>query len=1022
MAAVPARLSRTPEDAPSYFLMAETWKILVLAGLIGTCFVTVGHPATAAGQVPSVPAGQSFGLLKERGRLHSLTLNASHVYRVKLETGQLLSATFEQMGVDIHLDLFGPAGELLASIDSPNGSQGQEPVLLAAGQPGSYTVVVAAGSLPPARATYLISRAQVRRATPWDTKRADALLSYYAARSSYKKTRNQSKFLQDLRKVVPALERSALPKALRAYAWQELGLASLGRRQWQESAQSYGRAARLFHQLGMRSQEAVVLIGAGSAEVNIPSVDQAVKHLEQGLSLARSIRDEHTEAMASTHLGMFYAERIDAWNAKSHLDRAIAIREKSHDVEGECKALAGKAMLLRNLGEYEEALRIYQDELQRLKPGPQTRAFVLTELGNLYTLAGNPNGAFRYLKEALDLQKQGGGDLADQANTLIGFGFAYAAREDFSAALASYQRALAIYVSQNDPRSQAISLMNIGWVLGSLKRYDEAIDAFERAFSLAQGLKQPFLEGGALLGLAWTERLRGNLDAASSNAEEALKRIESTRSAIPDLNYRLAYFSRFQDAYDFLIRALMEQYNLQPSRNLLERALQVSESARSRNLLDTLGGRDGATVKRLAPVLDARQIQRQVLDPDTILLEYSLGQPKSYLLLVTPDEIERFELPPRDELETLAKDTHDALTDSQIPAERSRALRKATELSRRLLGPVAKRLGQKRLLIVTSGALQLVPFGALPDPVARVKRGNATSAWPEPLLRRHEILLEPSASVLAGIRKIRASRRPASGLLAVLADPVYERDDPRYPRAAGPKEGGSDPVLHHLDRLPASGEEAQAIATGLPAAKVLKALGFGAHRDLLTSGGLKDYGVLHIAAHNYSSEKNPASSALILSRYDSLGRPRNGLLRIKDVSTQDLRSDLVVLSACGSALGKQVRGEGIVGWPWAFLSAGASEVVMSFWDVGDTSTSELMKRFYKNMIQGMSPSNALREAQLQLWSEGKAPRVWGGFMAQGEWNIHPLSLNKAPSAVSSQDGDPRSPAMTRQSPPKRAPR
>src|SRR5581483_634613 len=154
------------------------------------------------------------------------------------------------------------------------------------------------------------------------------------------------------------------------------------------------------------------------------------------------------------------------------------------------------------------ALKVYQNELQRLKPSPRVRATVLAELGSLFTKTGNPDGAFRYLHEALDLQKQG--NPYDQANTLNGFGLAYTRKGDFGAAIASYQQALTIYKSEDDLPAQATSLMNIGWALGSLKRYAEAANAFERAFLLARGLEQPFLEGGALLGMAWTEWLRNN--------------------------------------------------------------------------------------------------------------------------------------------------------------------------------------------------------------------------------------------------------------------------------------------------------------------------------------------------------------------------------------------------------------------------------------------------------------------------------------------------------------------------------
>src|SRR5262249_28745896 len=148
--------------------------------------------------------------------------------------------------------------------------------------------------------------------------------------------------------------------------------------------------------------------------------------------------------------------------------------------------------------------------------------------------------------------------------------------------------------------------------------------------------------------------------------------------------------------YGFTVDVLMEQYRLRKSRDFLERALRVVERARSRSLLDALGERQNDVTARLAPVLSTRQIQSQVLDADTLLLEYYAGASKSYLFLVTRDGIESFALPPRDELAARVKETYDALVASQSRGARMPAIRKAKELSKILLGPVAGRLGQKR--------------------------------------------------------------------------------------------------------------------------------------------------------------------------------------------------------------------------------------------------------------------------------------------------------------------------------------
>lgn len=999
--------------------MAETWKTLALAGLIGTCLGAVGHPAPAAAQVSSVATGQSFDLLKERGRLHSLTLNARHVYRVNLKAGQLLSATFEQLGIDITLDLIGPAGEPLAVIDSPNGDHGQEPVLLVARRPGIYKIVVTTEVSPRRDAVYVVGRAQIGRATQRDRERADAIQSYFAARRL--KEKGGRKQLQAYEAAATALEKAAAPQNVRAYIALDLGNTCYALSLWEESARNFRRAAQLYRGLGMPQEQAAMLVNAGDAESQIPNMDLALKHLGEALSLARANGYEPEEAAASNHLGMYYVDLRDAWTAKPYLDRAASLYGKLGNKEEEITALRGLALLHKNLGEYDEALKIYQDVLKRLSPSPGDRAAVLTDWGNLYTRLGRPDKALHLLQQAFDIRKQKG-DLRGQADTLNGFGRAYNRKGDFNTALLSYQESLRTYGTIRDPRAQAALFMNIGWVLGWLHRYDDATESFKHAYTLIRELKQPTLEAAVLFGFAWIERLRSNLSGAIEGAEAALTRVESTRRDIPDLENRLAYFASLQDIYDFSVDVMMEQYRLGKSRDLLERALWVVERARSRSLLDALGERQRDVTARLAPVLSTRQIQSQVLDADTILLEYYVGASKTYLFWVTRDKIESFALPSRDKLAPRVKETYDALTASRLRGESMLAIRKAKELSKILLGPVAGRLGQKRLLIVPDEALQLVPFEVLPDPDDPAAAMPPGLAWPAPLLLRHEVLLEPSASALAGIRAAKANQQPASGLLTVLADEIYELADPRLPRAAVKRGNKNDQFPGDVERLEASAQEAAAIVAGLPPAKVLKAVGFNANRDLVTSGRLRDYRILHIAAHAYYSFDNPALSALVLSRYDSLGRPRNGLLKVKDISTQDLREDLVVLSACGSALGKEVRGEGIVGWPWAFLSAGASQVVMSFWNIGDDSTADLMQRFYQGMSHGIPAGLALREAQLQMWKEGKSPWSWGGFVAQGEWKVQPFSLNKIPPAVSSQGGAPRSPMTKRKIPPVKKPR
>ncbi len=1012
--------------------MLQSWKrivvlgVLIVTGLGASGFLGAPQaplpqksprpPAPARGSEANPPllVEQHFELLKEVGRPRDLAPNVRHIYRVDLKAGQLLRVAVQQAGIDVRLNLSGPSGQPPIVIDSPNSNQGEEPVLLVARRPGRYMMVVSTESGHRTGETYVIKIAEIRRATPQDRRRASALQSYYAVKDLRRTSgKNPAEFLPAFAAAARSLDTAAAPMDLRAYAWQDLGDLYRGQRLWRESLEADRNAAALFHRLGMKRREATVLTEIGRDEQNLLDVESALKHFEQARALARAVGAEKEEATASMHLGLFYADRADTWNATRHLQRAVSLRKKNQDDDGQSMALNGFGLLYMRLGENEKALKIFEDQLQNLSLSPLKRAVVLTQMGQVYVSMNQPRRAFQYFQQAYDLQSRGG-DPDNQANTLVGFGLAYTRIRSFRNALDSFQKALKIFQDQNNPSSQAATFMNMGWILGSLQRYEEAQDSFKRALALVRPLKNPVVEGSVLLGFAWTERLRGNLSGAQLHGEEALKRVESTRLGLADQGQKISYLASMQDFYEFLVGVLLDQYELKESRDLLERALQVSESARSRGLLDTLGA---AAASRLSPVLTPGEIQQQVLDPDTLLLEYSLGSQKSYLFLVSSREIRRFDLPPKEELEALAKQAHAALANSQVSSEMFRALQKAKELSRILIGPVASQLGNKRLLIVSSGALQLVPIGVLPDPRIPTPAAGKKLVWPQPLLGRHEIIYEPSASVLAGIRRARRRRRPASNLLAALGDAVFERDDARIPGPAAERGGGSDPERGYFDRLPGSGLEVEAITAGLPKEQILKATGFAANIDLFTSGRLKNFGTLHIATHTDYVPQRPELSVMVLSRFDARGRARQGLLRIQDVIAMDLRSDLVVLSSCSSGRGKEVRGEGIVGWPWAFLSAGASEVVMSLWDVKDESTANFMKKFYEIMSNGASSGGALRETQIQMWKAGESPKAWAGFSALGEWNVRPFFLNKTPPAVSSKDGDPRNPTETKKSPP-----
>jgi len=367
------------------------------------------------------------------------------------------------------------------------------------------------------------------------------------------------------------------------------------------------------------------------------------------------------------------------------------------------------------------------------------------------------------------------------------------------------------------------------------------------------------------------------------------------------------------------------------------------------------------------------------------------------------------ELPPRRVIEAAARSLYEQLTsrqkrrgesrrdyDRRVAAADARLDKETAAVSRMLLGGITRQLNAewrtKRLAIVAAGALQYLPFAALPAPGAR---GS--------LAATHEIVNIPSASVLAVLRRESAGRRPATRALAILADPVFETTDPRVASKTAPPAVPTNDIATAsralevadglyaripLSRLPFSRDEARAIAALTESNDNMLAVDFKASRAAVLGGALSGYRMVHLATHGVLDGERPALSSLILSLVDERGRRQNGYLRLPDIYNMRLDADLVVLSACQTALGKEIQGEGLVGLTRAFIYAGAPRVVASLWQVSDLATAELMKKFYRGMLrQHLPAAAALRAAQVEMSQDPRwsSPFFWAGFVLQGEW-------------------------------------
>jgi CHAT domain-containing protein len=256
------------------------------------------------------------------------------------------------------------------------------------------------------------------------------------------------------------------------------------------------------------------------------------------------------------------------------------------------------------------------------------------------------------------------------------------------------------------------------------------------------------------------------------------------------------------------------------------------------------------------------------------------------------------------------------------------------------------------------------------------------------------------------LRRELQGRKPAEKMVAVLADPVFDPEDPRLKLArqtesAQPLTSSLPAELERavrgaglgndrgtLSRLPFTRDEAEAIVAVAPAGQSTRATDFKASRATATSAELGHYRIVHLATHGLLNTENPELSGIVLSLVDEQGKPQDGFLRLHEVYNLNWPAELVVLSACQTGLGKEINGEGLVGLTRGFMYAGAKRVLASLWNVNDSVTAELMKRFYHGLlVKGLPPSAALRAAQVEMWKRrpSRSPYYWAPFVLQGEW-------------------------------------
>jgi CHAT domain-containing protein len=812
-----------------------------------------------------------------------------------------------------------------------------------------------------------------------------------------------------------------------------------------EALTQFNRAIDLYRLIGDRRGEALCLTALGSLS-SLQGKEQAAldSHLK-ALEFFRATGDLQQQGVALNGAGQAFEDLGEKQTALDNYERALELFRRIENFDFATVTEYKIASSYRKSGDTESALLHYQQCLLLGRSAGKTRlqAYALKDIAEIYQAQGKERETFSQYQKVLRLYRTAG-DLRGQAMILRSIGGLFLAGGENNKALSFYKQALPLIRTAGDRDGEISTLIEIGRAARAANLLDEALSYVEQSIERIEALRS-FVVSPDLRSSYFTSvhehyelciQLLMQLDPQRPGrgyAARALRVSESARAralaetlaeAGADIRQGMdpRKIEREQALQQML--AAKERYQLQlaSNRELQPEAAQVAREIRQLITEEqVLQGEMRAENPRYAAIvqpqpLSLEEIQAELRGEDTIVLEYSLGDKQSFLWAVTEDSFSGYELPPRATIEAAAHDVYDLLTARQRLGDekyyQQRVIQadaefpvKALALSNLLLGPVAAKLGKRRLLIITDGLLQYIPFEALPVPqLSANQTSDQAVGEPDPLVSDHEVVSLPSISVLSVLRRDRTTSNAKQKVVAVFADPVFGANDKRLARSAGtPGETDKAPApelalaLRGFDdfvegqaipRLPHTETEANGILNLVPSDQSLSATGFSANRSTMLSPQIGEYQIVHFATHGLINSAQPRLSGIILSMVDKNGSVENGFIRLSDIYNLKLDARLVVLSACSTGLGKDVKGEGLVGLTRGFMHAGARSVVASLWKVDDRATSELMNRFYAAMlVEKLPPAAALRVAKEALRKEKRwqAPYYWAGFVLQGEY-------------------------------------
>jgi len=823
-------------------------------------------------------------------------------------------------------------------------------------------------------------------------------------------------------------------RRMEATTLNQIGRARMNLGKPAQAFEDHQRALEIFGELENRQGQAGSLANLGNLHKRAGRIEEAFQAYESALTIWQETGFVGDQATTWLSLGDLYLLQNKLDDALASFERARSLGTQAQDRRVEAISLRRLGDLQDRLGRSSEAREALERslELRRELEDRRGEAHVLSSLGTVAMKEGSLTEARDHLQHSLELfrsLKDGHGE----AVALHKLGRVAYREGKLEQAYERHAEAIPLYRKYRDRQGETSSTFGAARALHDLGRLEDARELLENTTASTQSLRT---ESGSL-------ELRATYFASRAHYWELyIDTLMELHERDPLVGSNVLAFDAAEEwrARSFLdllqearlkIRKGADQDLLEEERRLRERLnlllanrlLEPGDGSRLADLARSLGGEEQELLRQLdrvhgelrsrsplapeltqlTPLLLSEIREEELLDRDTVLLAYFLGPKRSYLWLVGDRLVgdrnfESYPLPDRKTIESTAREVQRHLVEANVLLRDSET-EAIDRLSEMILAPLEEALEKgsdapKRLVVISDGALQYIPFAALRDPTAE----QAT-----PLVTNYEIIHLPSASVLAALRERGREDVPdredverTSHLIAVIADPVFQaKDDSRIQLPESPEiaRAARDLGRDRLAPLPFTRDEATAILELAPEGTALGLLGHDANRDAVMSGRLAPFSVLHFATHGLVSPAHPELSGLVLSLVDDRGQAQAGFLSLSDIYSLEISARLVVLSACDTGLGRQLQGEGLMGLTRGFFHAGAAGLVVSLWQVEDRSTAELMKRFYKELLEKLrlreplSPAAALRHAQISMIEDEKwnDPYYWAAFTFQGDW-------------------------------------